>query len=136
MGSPARPRGRAQVAPRARRRRRTPRLALPPGGRDPRPPRSPRVVRVLDVGEHEGRLFYAMDRLPGPDLAALLRERGLVAPERAIAWTLEVADALASAHAKGVVHRDVKPSNILLDERGRARLADFGLALGPPATPA
>ncbi|MCB9706421.1 MAG: protein kinase [Myxococcales bacterium] len=89
----------------------------------------PGVVRVLDVGEHEGRLFYAMDRLPGPDLAALLRERGLVAPERAIAWTLEVADALASAHAKGVVHRDVKPSNILLDERGRARLADFGLAL-------
>ncbi len=92
--------------------------------------RHPSLVCALSGIELDaGQAFYAMEYVAGRDLAKLLREHpdGLD-PARAVAIALEVLEALAYAHGEGVVHRDVKPSNILLEEGGRARLADFGLA--------
>ena len=87
----------------------------------------PNVVPVYDTGEHEGCLYIAMRYVEGTDLRELLREEGALGEERALAICRQVAGALDAAHARGLVHRDVKPSNVLLDRDGHAYLADFGL---------
>ena len=87
----------------------------------------PNIVRVLDHGELDGRPFLVLECVDGGSLAELIAA-GPVAPERAAAIGSALADALDHAHQRGVVHRDVKPSNVLLDEEGRPRLADFGVA--------
>ncbi|MFA5683419.1 MAG: bifunctional serine/threonine-protein kinase/formylglycine-generating enzyme family protein [Lysobacteraceae bacterium] len=88
----------------------------------------PGIVGIHDVGRlPDGRLFYAMPWLPGGDLAG----RELRGDQRAILGILRVLlGALGHAHAHGVVHRDVKPENVLFDANGQPRLADFGIALG------
>jgi len=88
--------------------------------------RHPHIVVVYDYGEYDDRLCLAMDLLQGGSLADLL-ERGPLSWERALAITQQVAEALDYAHERDLVHRDVKPHNILLDEAGRAVLADFGV---------
>jgi non-specific serine/threonine protein kinase len=88
------------------------------------------ILPVYEVGEYEGRSFVAMKLAPG-DLAGLLREEHRLKPARAVALASQLASALDAAHAHGLVHRDVKPSNVLLDEdedEERAYLADFGVA--------
>jgi hypothetical protein len=87
----------------------------------------PNVVPVHDAGEVDGRLYLAMRLIEGTNLGALLLEAGPLDPARALSICRQVANALGAAHAKGLVHRDVKPSNILLDQREHAYLADFGL---------
>jgi YVTN family beta-propeller protein len=87
----------------------------------------PHVLPVYAAGEEEGQLYLAMRFVEGQDLKSLLEREQQLEPERAFRICRQVAEALDAAHAKGLVHRDVKPANVLLDEQGEAYLADFGL---------
>lgn len=88
---------------------------------------NPHVVPIYDVGEIDGRLYVTMRLINGTDLQTLLNAGPLDA-QRAVAIIEQIASALHSAHRTGLVHRDVKPSNILLDENDYAYLIDFGIA--------
>jgi serine/threonine protein kinase len=87
----------------------------------------PNVVTVYDVAEYDGRPFLVMERLTGGTLADVLR-RGAPPRADALRWLREAASALDVAHARGIVHRDIKPGNLLLDSNGRLAVADFGIA--------
>jgi tetratricopeptide (TPR) repeat protein len=87
----------------------------------------PHICMVHDVGEHEGRQFIVMECLEGTTLREVLASGPLPLP-RALEILVDVTDALAAAHARGIVHRDVKPSNIFVTDRGDAKVMDFGLA--------
>jgi serine/threonine protein kinase len=88
----------------------------------------PGAVTIFDVGEWEGRPFIVMEHLAGGSLEDRLRQEGAQPPERVLEWLEQAAAALDAAHRHGVVHRDVKPANLLLSERGELRVADFGIA--------
>ena len=88
----------------------------------------PGLVRVYDAGEQAGEAFVVLDFIEGPTLAARLAEQGPLPPSEVAALGAQVADALAYVHSRGVVHRDVTPSNVLCGPDGRPRLADFGIA--------
>src|SRR4051812_49167151 len=93
--------------------------------------RHPNVVPIHNAGEEDGLLFVTMDLIDGTDLRGVLNREGTVDPERAARILAEVASALDAAHARGLVHRDIKPGNILVEGSGageRTYLTDFGLA--------
>ncbi len=91
--------------------------------------RHPHILPVHDVGADGDVVYVVMDFADGGSLADLLAARGPLAPADAIAYTLQLLAGLAGAHAEGIIHRDVKPQNVLLDRHGTALLADFGIAL-------
>ena len=88
----------------------------------------PHVVAVYDQGADDGTLFLAMEYIPGRTLRDLLRTDAPLPPTRALALVDPVLAALGAAHQNGLIHRDVKPENVLLADDGRVKVADFGLA--------
>jgi tRNA A-37 threonylcarbamoyl transferase component Bud32 len=89
----------------------------------------PHVVRVLTTGKAFGRLYIAMELVPGGHFEHQIRERGKIPEVEMLPLAIEVAQGLKAAHAAGLIHRDIKPGNILLDAEGHAKIVDFGLAL-------
>ncbi len=87
----------------------------------------PNVIPVYHAGERDGVLFIVMRYIDGPDLRALVRAQGRLEPERAAQIVAQVGGALDAAHRHGLVHRDVKPANVLLGDEDHAYLTDFGL---------
>ncbi len=94
----------------------------------------PNVVRVFDVGEDGGRPFIAMEYVDGETLADVVARRGPLPPAEAAALAMQMCAGLAAAHAAGLVHRDVKPQNLLLGTDGVLKLGDFGIAPGHDGT--
>ncbi|HZA60285.1 MAG TPA: protein kinase [Actinomycetota bacterium] len=88
----------------------------------------PNVVGVYDTGGEDGMHYIVMEYVEGPTLSEVLRREGRLDPDRAAAIAAEVATALHSAHERGLVHRDVKPGNVMLDRDGRVKVVDFGIA--------
>src|SRR5581483_523341 len=88
----------------------------------------PNIVTIYDVGEHDARPFIVMEYLAGGSLEQRLAAEGAQPPRLALEWLEQAANALDAAHRNGVVHRDVKPANLLLDRNGRVHVADFGIA--------
>lgn len=90
----------------------------------------PGIAQVYDYGEEEGRAFLIMELVVGDPLSQLLRENGHLTPDRTLDFVCQASKALAAAHARGVVHRDIKPGNLLLTEDDQLKLTDFGIARG------
>jgi len=88
----------------------------------------PNTVTIYDVGEHDDRPYIVMEYLGGGSLDDVLRGGGAQPPERVFTWLEEAARALDAAHRERVVHRDVKPANLMLDSEGHVHVADFGIA--------
>jgi serine/threonine-protein kinase len=87
----------------------------------------PNCCRVYDLAEHDGQPFLTMEFIDGEDLASLLRRVGRLPEEKAVEVVRQLCSALAAVHDQGLLHRDLKPANVMLDGRGKVRLADFGL---------
>ena len=92
------------------------------------------VCRMFDLNQAEGTFFITMEYVPGEDLKSLIRRIGPVSAKKAISLTRQISEGLAEAHSLGVVHRDLKAQNIMVDREGNARIMDFGIArqLGGP----
>ena len=88
----------------------------------------PNIVGIFDRGEWDGTYYIAMEYVAGRSLKAIVREQGPLEPALAIDIVIQILRAARSAHRRGVIHRDLKPHNVILDEEGRARVTDFGIA--------
>ena len=88
----------------------------------------PHIVGVIDAGEEDGRPYIVFEYVEGETLKDRIRRMGRLPIDEAIAYAIEIARALGAAHARGIVHRDIKPQNVLVDEEGSAKVTDFGIA--------
>jgi serine/threonine-protein kinase len=89
----------------------------------------PNIVSIYDVGSADRHQYIVMELVEGPNLKLVLQQEGAISPGRAIDIILQVLAALSFAHSRGLVHRDVKPQNILLTGQNHAKVADFGIAI-------
>src|SRR4026209_1599850 len=85
----------------------------------------PHIVGVIDAGEGGGRPYIVCEYVGGETLKDRIRRLGRLPVDEAIAYAIEIARALSAAHARGIVHRDIKPQNVLVDEEGSAKVTDF-----------
>jgi eukaryotic-like serine/threonine-protein kinase len=90
----------------------------------------PNVVSIFDVVNHDGRPWLVMEYVEGQTLADEISHAGQLSPQRVADIGSQLAGALARAHERGIVHRDIKPGNVLIDKAGRAKISDFGIARG------
>ena len=88
----------------------------------------PHIVGVIDAGEDEGRPYIVFEYIEGETLKERIRRLGRLSIPEAVAYAIQIARALGAAHARHIVHRDVKPQNVLVDEEGSAKVTDFGIA--------
>ncbi len=88
----------------------------------------PNIVAIFDRGEWNGTYYIAMEYVAGRSLKTIVREQGALEPAAAIDIVVQILRAARSAHRRGVIHRDLKPHNVIIDEEGRARVTDFGIA--------
>jgi beta-lactam-binding protein with PASTA domain/predicted Ser/Thr protein kinase len=88
----------------------------------------PNVVAVYDRGEFDDTYYIAMEFLEGRSLKQIVRQEGALDPDRAIDLVLQILKAARFAHRRGIVHRDIKPHNVIVDDEGRAKVTDFGIA--------
>jgi serine/threonine-protein kinase len=88
----------------------------------------PHIVGIIDAGEDSGRPYIVFEYVEGETLKQRIRRLGRLPIEEAVAYAIEIARALEAAHARHIVHRDVKPQNVLIDEEGSAKVTDFGIA--------
>lgn len=100
----------------------------------------PNIVQIYDIGEAEGLPFFSMEYVRGSSLSEVVRRQGRLDPQTAVSYILQAARGLQYAHSRGLIHRDVKPDNLLLDEHGLVKVADLGLVKTPqgeltPRTP-
>ena len=91
----------------------------------------PNIVQIHDIGEVDGGRFFSMEFVPGRSLAEVVRKHGKLDPETAVGYILQAARGLKHAHDRGMIHRDVKPDNLLLDHQGLVKVADLGLVKTP-----
>ena len=94
----------------------------------------PNIVQIHDIGEVDGSRFFSMEYIPGKSLADVVKARGKIDPETAVGYILQAARGLKHAHERGMIHRDVKPDNLLLDPSGLVKVADLGLVKTPAVT--
>ena len=88
----------------------------------------PSIANVFDYGEDDGKPFIVMELVRGRDLAWVLRDESRVPADRAVVIAAQIADALEHAHAAGLIHRDIKPHNVIVSDEGRVKVTDFGIA--------
>src|SRR6201997_917712 len=88
----------------------------------------PHIVGVIDYGEDDGRPYIVFEYVEGETLKERIRRNGRLPLPEAVAYAIEIARALGTAHARHIVHRDVKPQNVLIDQEGSAKVTDFGIA--------
>src|SRR5438445_8106628 len=88
----------------------------------------PNIVTVIDRGEHESKQFIVFEYIDGENLKRLIERRGPAPVETALELAMQIARGLSFAHQQGLVHRDVKPQNVLLNGDGQAKVTDFGIA--------
>src|SRR5215475_5146455 len=88
----------------------------------------PHIVGVIDYGEDDSRPYIVFEYVEGETLKERIRRNGRLPIAEAVAYAIEIARALGAAHARHIVHRDVKPQNVLIDEEGSAKVTDFGIA--------
>jgi serine/threonine-protein kinase len=91
---------------------------------------SPHVVRVLDAGRHQEQLYFVMELVDGSDLEKLVQRKGALSLRSTLVLVSQIAAGLQAIHREGIIHRDLKPGNVMVTQRGRAKLADFGLSKG------